>query len=569
MRLIIIIFVIFIMMILGYGFRKPALLTLRAGRLLTNAISSPAPTTFDYQESSRRSANYFLDKNSIDASQVNITTVTCVPRSQYESFKSSALNPYTVKLLESLGTKLDKFPGNKLIFIPGSMTPETADRTFMFYDDKLPVSKLGLDSIVGSLKANKTYEFHLLSISNSPNQHAELPAELATKLCLTFALRSYRFNYLRSRPPSPDTIPATLIWPSTADKKSVLAMARAYSLYKDLVDSPALTLGPAQLAATAVSIAQEFSSLATEHAGVDTLIANNFPQVAAVGMASSSDRAPRVVDFTWAPSNTSIDPSSLPLVVIVGKGVCFDTGGLNIKGAGMRQMKKDMAGAAQALALALLLMDSNTPIRLRCLLPCVENSISGSALRPGDVIRARNNLTTEITNTDAEGRLVLADCLVAACEGEKPALLVDFATLTGAARVALGSELPALFCNKQTELMAISAMSQSDDIKDPMWPMPLWDSYKTALKSSVADLVNAGEGAGAITAALYLQEFVGGRKDTSASAAVTEDGDDVSTTASTAPLWLHIDFMGTKGASAEPQGLRAVFEYIKKSIAKT
>jgi leucyl aminopeptidase len=196
------------------------------------------------------------------------------------------------------------------------------------------------------------------------------------------------------------------------------------------------------------------------------------------------------------------------------------------------------------------------------------------------VIRARNNVTTEIHNTDAEGRLILADCLVAATEEEEeqPALLLDFATLTGAARVALGFELPALFCNNHTELMRMFDLSQSSEVSDPMWPMPLWGAYKSALKSSVADLVNAAEGAGAITAALYLQEFVGKSSPASESSDKEQEkdgeasGTDTSSGSSSGgngkPLWMHIDFMGTKAGMAEPQGLRSCFEYIKTHVAK-
>ena len=245
-----------------------------------------------------------------------------------------------------------------------------------------------------------------------------------------------------------------------------------------------------------------------------------------------------------------------------------------------------MAGAAQALALSYLIMEHSLNVRLRVLLPCVENSISGVALRPGDVIAARNGITTEISNTDAEGRLILADCLVAACEGvangegeqadqnssTMPALVIDFATLTGAARVALGTELPALFSNNHTELMKFFELSQSPDVQDPIWPMPLYAPYKSMLKSNIADMVNAADGAGAITAALYLSEFVsplGGSplghitSDCEKEAGSAEPS---TTTNSSAGTWFHLDFMGTKAGAAEPQGLRSSFEYIRRFL---
>ena len=530
-------------------------------RLLSSLLMSPPP--IDFPSSSKRGEQLFVEPSD------NATTVTLIARSKYEHFRTT-LDEGGERFMSSvLGvSSMAKFPGTKYVFVPHA--EKEKERHYAFFDDSVAAHKINFEAILSGLKTNTTYQFVVLNETST----SELPAELATKLCQSYvtAAKTYKYNFLRTKT-AVETPHARLVWPTAADQRAVLSLSRAYILYKDLVDSPALTLGPQQLADAAVSIAKEYGASSVKtYVGVEELLKNNFPQVAAVGMASGAGREPRVVDFRWEHSSSSSSSSALPLVTIVGKGVCFDTGGLNIKGGGgMRQMKKDMAGASQALALALLIMDAQVPIKLRVLLPVVENSISGGALRPGDVIRARNNVTTEIHNTDAEGRLILADCLVASCEEqEQPALLIDFATLTGAARVALGSELPALFCNNHTELMKLFDLSQSSEVSDPMWPMPLWGAYKSALKSSVADLVNAAEGAGAITAALYLQEFVGKPSPVSETSDKEQekDGEASITSGNGKPLWVHIDFMGTKAGMAEPQGLRSCFEYIKTHVAK-
>jgi leucyl aminopeptidase len=269
----------------------------------------------------------------------------------------------------------------------------------------------------------------------------------------------------------------------------------------------------------------------------DALLAENYPTIHAVGRAST--RAPRLVDITWG------EPSA-PKVTLVGKGVCFDSGGLDLKAAsGMLNMKKDMAGAAIMLALAQAIMAAKLPVRLRVLLPMVENAVSGNALRPRDIVKTRKGLTVEIGNTDAEGRLILCDALAEAST-EHPELLVDIATLTGAARVALGPELPALFCNDDSLAAALMAAGTQED--DPLWRMPLWRPYRRLLDSKIADLNNVSEGpqGGAITAALYLQEFV-------------EPG----------IPWAHLDVMAWNNRTrpgrpegAEAQTLRAFYAHI-------
>ena len=278
-------------------------------------------------------------------------------------------------------------------------------------------------------------------------------------------------------------------------------MADATALVRDLVDTPAGDLGPSELA-TAI---QEQGKLfgATVNVTIGEALRDGFPAVHAVGRAAA--QAPRLVELTWG------DPAH-PRLTLVGKGVTFDSGGLNMKsGAGMALMKKDMGGAAHALAVSRLVMQAGLPVRLRLIVPIVENAISGNACRPGDILTTRAGLTVEVGNTDAEGRLILADALTFAQEGAKtggPDWLIDFATLTGAARVALGPELPALFSND--EGLATALLEGAAKMHDPLWRLPLWAGYRDMLKSGIADLNNAPEGgfAGAITAALFLEKFV-------------------------------------------------------------
>jgi leucyl aminopeptidase len=315
-----------------------------------------------------------------------------------------------------------------------------------------------------------------------------------TRLALGWALATYVFARYsaKSRPA------ATLAWPECADRGRVERLTRAVFLARDLANTAAGDLGPEELAAEAVRVAEAAGARHRVIVG-DDLLAENYPTIHAVGRASM--RAPRLVDIIWG------EPGA-PKVTLVGKGVCFDTGGLDLKTAsGMRLMKKDMAGAAIVLGLAQAIMDANLPVRLRGLLPCVENAVSGNAMRPLDIVRTRKGLTVEIGNTDAEGRLILCDALAEAAT-ENPALLVDMATLTGAARDALGPELAALFCNDET--LARGLLDAAEAEEDPMWRMPLWRPYRKMIDSKVADLNNVSESphAGAVTAALYLQEFV-------------------------------------------------------------
>ena len=315
-----------------------------------------------------------------------------------------------------------------------------------------------------------------------------------SRLALGWALATYVFTRYsaKSRPT------AALVWPKGADRGRVERLARAVFLARDLANTPAGDLGPEELAAAALRVAKDAGADHRVIAG-DDLLAENYPTIHAVGRAST--RAPRLVDITWG------DPAA-PKVTLVGKGVCFDSGGLDLKTAsGMRLMKKDMAGAAIMLGLAQAIMDARLPVRLRMLLPCVENSVSGNAMRPLDIVRTRKGVTVEIGNTDAEGRLILCDALAEAST-EKPELLIDMATLTGAARVALGPEVAALFCDD--EGLARDLLATAGAEEDPIWRLPLWRPYRKMIDSKVADINNVAESphAGAIIAALYLQEFV-------------------------------------------------------------
>ena len=279
----------------------------------------------------------------------------------------------------------------------------------------------------------------------------------------------------------------------------IVLLAEATQLVRDFVNTPAQDMGPQELEDAVLSLAKECSATATQTSGA--ALAAGYPMIHAVGRAAAPERGPRLIEFEWGDQRH-------PRIAIVGKGVCFDTGGLDIKpSAGMRLMKKDMGGAAHALALARLVMKANLPVRLHLLIPAVENAVSGNAFRPGDVLKSRQGHTVEIGNTDAEGRLILGDALTKAVEGG-PELILDFATLTGAARVALGPDLPALFTN-QDEL-AGALLAGADAAGDPVWRMPLWPAYNEMFSSDIADFGNAAEGgfAGAITAALFLQKFM-------------------------------------------------------------
>ena len=292
--------------------------------------------------------------------------------------------------------------------------------------------------------------------------------------------------------------PRILLTDEPAGIDEAVRIAAATALVRDLVNLGSSDMGPAELEAEAEKLASAHGATVTVTRG--DALEQGYPMIHAVGRAAAKHRAPRLIELEWG------DPRH-PRIAIVGKGVCFDSGGLDIKPAsGMRLMKKDMGGAAHALALAGLVMAARLPVRLHLLIPAVENVISADAFRPGDVLRTRKGLTVENTNTDAEGRLILGDALTRAAEG-KPELVLDFATLTGAARVALGPDLPAMFASD--EALADDLLRAGKEVHDPLWRMPLWNGYDEYLKSDIADLINAPDNgyAGAVTAALFLRRF--------------------------------------------------------------
>jgi len=357
-----------------------------------------------------------------------------------------------------------------------------------------------------------------------------LPAEAATAAALGWALGSYRFERYRSKPKAAAS--AVLVPPQLADMAYVRRAAAAIAMARDLINMPAADLTPERLAEEALALARANGADGRCISG--DALREGYPAIHAVGQASAV--GPRLVDFTWG------DPAA-PKVTLVGKGVCFDTGGLDIKpAAGMALMKKDMGGAACVLALARMVMESALPVRLRVLVPAVENSISGNAYRPGDVLKTRKGITVEVGNTDAEGRLVLCDALALA-DGERPDLMIDLATLTGAARVALGPELPALFGTRDETVDAL--LRHGRRVADPLWPMPLWAGYEEDIASKIADVNNASSStfAGAIIGGLFLKRFVTESKD-----------------------WLHVDLFGWnpkdrpgRPVGAEPQAVRALY----------
>jgi leucyl aminopeptidase len=339
---------------------------------------------------------------------------------------------------------------------------------------------------------------------------------------LAFLLNAYDFSrYRKAYAPK-----VKLAVPAGVDATEITRIAEAVTLTRDLINTPSNDMGPAELESAARKVAARHKAKFRSIAG--KILARDFPLIQAVGGAST--RTPRLIDFTWG------NPKH-PKITLVGKGVCFDTGGLDIKpSSGMLNMKKDMGGAATVLGLAHMIMDAKLKVRLRVLIPAVENSIAGNAFRPRDVYRSRKGITVEIGNTDAEGRLVLADALALA-DDEKPELIVDMATLTGAARVALGPELPPFYTDD--EKLAGDLIKHGAAENDPLWRMPLWQPYAALLDSTVADMNNVSSGgfAGSITAALFLRRFV-----------------------EQAKAWLHLDIFAWSQSSRPARALYALLK---------
>ena len=364
--------------------------------------------------------------------------------------------------------------------------------------------------------------------------HIETSPIPGAVMALAFGMGAYRFESYRK----PATDSPRLVIPADADAAAITRTVAAVGLARDLVNTPANDMGPDALEAAFRGLAGHYSAEVSVIAG-DELLTKGFPMIHAVGRAA--DQAPRLLEMRWG------KPGAFRLT-LVGKGVCFDTGGLDIKPASsMLNMKKDMGGAANVLALAMMIMDAGLPVDLRVLVPAVENSISASAFRPGDVLSSRKGLTVQIDNTDAEGRLVLGDALTYACE-DNPGLLIDMATLTGAARVALGPDLPPFYTDDETLAGEIATASEST--VDPLWRMPLYKPYEADVKARIADLTNAPAGgfAGSITAALFLKRFV-----------------------SPETSWVHFDIFAWSPKDkphapmgGEAQGIRALFDVISK-----
>ncbi len=431
----------------------------------------------------------------------------------------AAIDPYEQLWIDAMGFKAE--PGT-FCLLPGR------DNSF---------AKV----LVGRPAKLDLWALGMLSQTLPPNQYTlpdDLTAEEATALTLGWLLGQYRFDRYKQTPAAPQPV---LKPPANADFAYIEAVRAATFLARDLINTPANDMGPERLEAVA-------DDIATTHQATLTVIrdreleAQNYPLIYAVGKASA--QAPRLIDLRWGKPEH-------PRVTLVGKGVCFDSGGLDIKTAqGMLLMKKDMGGAAHALGLAMLIMQMNVPLSLRVLIPAVENSIAGNAMRPLDVLLSRKGMTVEIGNTDAEGRLILADALWEACR-EDPALVVDFATLTGAARIALGTEIPAYFSNSPALIPALQQWG--DRMADPLWNLPLHAPYRDLLNSKVADIANISSGSygGAIMAALFLQEFVKPEIP-----------------------WIHVDTMAWnvralpgRPEGGEVMGMRAIFELIRQQFA--
>jgi leucyl aminopeptidase len=363
----------------------------------------------------------------------------------------------------------------------------------------------------------------------------EADAEHHQAICFAWLVGAYKYSAYKTN--SNDKTLPTLAISNASLVDSVTKYALATALVRDLVNTPAADMMPINLGSTAQELAKTFGGNVSQIIG-DELLEQNYPTIHAVGRASIN--LPRLIDLTWGGKQH-------PQVTLVGKGVCFDSGGLDLKSAaGMRNMKKDMGGSAHVLGLARLIMSHNLPINLRVLIPAVENAVSNNAMRPGDVITTRKGLTVEIDNTDAEGRLVLCDALAEA-DNSNPELIIDFATLTGAMRVALGTELPGFFSTNDE--VAAGITEAGNKINDPVWRMPLYKPYNDLFSSSIADMTNcsAGPFGGAITAALYLEKFVSKEAN-----------------------WVHFDVMAFnvralpgRPIGGEAFGIRAVFDYLQ------
>lgn len=442
------------------------------------------------------------------------TAITLVDKSGFAAF-AAGLPATTRRWLDAIG-----FTGS-------------ADRHVLLPDDQGGMAQV----IAGIDDGHDPFVLSALPGELPPGDYRLSSEGLQVAPCMaamSWQLGAYVFDRYKPR----RRAPAGLLMPTSAAARRGLAMAQAVAMARDLINTPAEHMGPEELADAAKTLAKIHGAQFRQIVG-EQLLKKNFPAIHAVGRASA--RAPRLIELQWG-------KPSHPRVSVVGKGVCFDSGGLDIKGAdGMRLMKKDMGGAANALGLAAMVMALQLPVRLQLLIPAVENAISGNAYRPGDVIGTRAGLQIEIGNTDAEGRVILSDALAYAAESA-PALIIDLATLTGAARVALGPQLPALFCRDMATGRALVDLGLEH--QDPLWHMPLWAPYKAGIESSVGDIVNTGRNAmaGAINAALFLEYFVPAHQH-----------------------WLHVDLFGWSDTArpgrpigGEAQGIRTLLAYLEQ-----
>lgn len=414
-------------------------------------------------------------------------------------FATQADAPIAVHLVDAEGLQswIDQQPARLQTWVRGSGFKPALGKVLL-----IPGASGAVEEVLvgyGTAATRKRSRFHLAAAVPALPEGAyqvasDLPSDLAEQEALGWLLASYGFDrYAGSKPK-----PVTLVAPDGVDAAKVEAIAAGEFLTRDLINTPANDMGPEELEAAASALATQHGATIEVTRGED-LLTQNFPMIHTVGRAS--DRAPRLIDMRWGESG--------PKLTLVGKGVCFDTGGLNLKpGASMGLMKKDMGGAATVLGLAHMIMALGLPLQLRVLVPAVENAVSGNAFRPGDILPSRKGLSVEINNTDAEGRLVLADALAYGAE-ENPDMMLSMATLTGAARVAVGADLAPFFCDD--DATANRLMQAATTVADPLWRMPFWDPYEAQIEPGIADLDNAPKGGfgGAITAALFLRRFAG------------------------------------------------------------
>ena len=434
---------------------------------------------------------------------------------------------------DGLGAWRDKAPASQASWVKSSGFDAKPGEVCL-----LPGHDGGIESVLfGVAKEGDLYQMAGLP-SKLPGGAYRLESDWSLRkraqAALGWGLACYKFSRYRK---NKDAGTRLLVLEDDIEHR-VRSLLDAQNLVRDLVNTPTEDLGPQQLEDTVRSVAQRFDAKVKVIRG-DDLLSENFPAIHAVGRASH--RPPRLIELTWGDKNH-------PRLSLVGKGVCFDTGGLNLKPtAGMALMKKDMGGAAHALGAAQLVMDHKLPVRLQLLIPAVENSVSGNAYRPGDVIPTRKGLHVEIGNTDAEGRVILSDALTYASE-KKPEVIIDFATLTGAARIAMGPDLPPLFSNDDS--LSAGIQKAGDDCEDPLWTLPLWQPYRKLIKSKIADINNSASTGfgGCITAALFLEHFV------------SEDDS-----------WAHIDTFAWNQSNrpGRPEGgealsLRAVFTHLEE-----